>query len=121
MKAILVTGGRNYGNMDHVYRVLDAAKPDFIIEGGCPTGADAFARNWAENRGVQYATVPALWNKLGKPARPLRNSAMVLLLKALETSGMQCIVYAFPGGVGTTNCVSVARGSGLLVEEKADT
>ena len=46
---------------------------------------------------------------------------MVMLLKALEASKMECVVYAFPGGVGTTNCVSVARGSGLLVEEKVDT
>jgi len=121
MKAVLVTGGRNYANMNHVRTTLDAVKPDFLIEGGCPTGADKHAQNWAEDRGVHHAVVPALWNKLGKSAGPARNSVMVLLLKALESSGMECIVLAFPGGRGTASCVTIATDNKLYVREMKDT
>jgi hypothetical protein len=115
MKAVLVTGGRNYANMNLVRTTLDAVNPDFLIEGGCPTGADKHARNWAEDRGVHHATVPALWNKLGKSAGPARNSVMVMMLKALEGAGMECTVFAFPGGSGTESCVTIATDNEFLV------
>src|SRR5271155_2974515 len=120
MKAVLVTGGRNYSNMNHVRAKLDAEKPDFLIEGGCPTGADKHAQNWAEDRGVHHAIVPALWNKLGKSAGPARNSVMVMMLKALEGAGMECIVLAFPGGTGTASCVAIATDNELLVRKVED-
>lgn len=120
MKAVLVTGGRNYHNVNHVRLTLDAEKPDFLIEGGCETGADTHARNWAADHGVQYATVPALWKKLGKPAGPIRNSVMVMMLKALESAGMECIVVAFPGGRGTASCVTIATDNELLVRQIQD-
>ena len=120
MKAVLVTGGRNYHNVNHVRLTLDAEKPDFLIEGGCETGADTHARNWAADHGVQYATVPALWKKLGKPAGPIRNSAMVMLCKALEKAGIEAKVVAFPGGPGTASCVNIAERNKLLVRRVED-
>jgi hypothetical protein len=108
MKCVLVTGGRDYSNSERVFAELDRVKPDLLIEGGA-TGADALARKWAEDRGVHYVAVPALWNSYGNAAGPRRNIVMVSLLAALASSGCDCLVVAFPGGRGTRNCVAAAN------------
>ena len=116
MKVVLVTGGRDFSNMNRVRTTLDGISPDFLIEGGCPTGADTHARNWADDHGVHHAIVPALWSSsLGKGAGPARNSVMVMMCKALEKMGAEVIVVAFPGGQGTASCVSIATDNDLFV------
>ena len=107
-RCVLVTGGRDYDDRQRVNDTLDDLKVDFLIEGGA-SGADALARSWAEIRGVHFATVPALWSRFGKTAGPIRNAVMVTLIKALQSTGVECIVIAFPGGSGTSNCVSLAE------------
>ena len=116
MKCVLVTGGRDYANRRSVFDTLDVLKPDVLIEGGA-AGADALARAWATERGVQPATFSANWNKLGKPAGPIRNAMMVTVLKALEKAGWECKVVAFSGGRGTANCTMTAEESGFVVEK----
>lgn len=118
-KCVLVTGGRDYRDDKRVFDELDLFNPDFVIEGGA-TGADAMARKWAEQHGVHYATVPALWSAHGKPAGPRRNAVMVTLLKALETFGYECRVIAFPGGPGTRSCVSIAEERELFIKRIED-
>lgn len=118
-KCIIVTGGRDYANRARVYTALDGFKPDLVIEGGA-TGADQLAREWADDRGVHYATVPALWKKLDRAAGPRRNGVMVEILKALQATGCECAVYAFPGGRGTASCMSIATDAGLHVKEVSD-
>ncbi len=115
-KCVIVTGGRDYQKRSRVYATLDAARPDLVIEGGA-TGADQLARDWADERGVHRATVPALWKKFDRAAGPMRNTVMVEILKAFSGSGRECVVYAFPGGRGTASCVSIATDAGLYVEE----
>jgi YspA, cpYpsA-related SLOG family len=115
-KCVIVTGGRDYGKRLRVYEALDGIKPDLVIEGGA-TGADQLARDWADERGVHRATVPALWKKFDRAAGPMRNGVMVEILKALSGSGRECVVCAFPGGRGTASCVSIATDAGLYVKE----
>jgi hypothetical protein len=119
MKAVLVTGGRDYANRARVWVILDGIGPDLLIEGGA-TGADRLAREWAEDHGIHGVTVPARWNKLGKSAGPARNSVMVTICRALEKTGWDVIVVAFPGGHGTASLVSIATDNQLLVRNVED-
>src|SRR5689334_16403693 len=54
---VLVTGGRDYDDAELVFRTLDQIHIDtpitLIIEGACPTGADAHARAWAALRKIR--------------------------------------------------------------------
>jgi hypothetical protein len=48
-----------------------------IVHGDCPTGADAFARRWAVDRGAREERHPADWKRHGRAAGPIRNQEMV--------------------------------------------
>jgi predicted polyphosphate/ATP-dependent NAD kinase len=101
---ILVCGGRDYGNFDHVKQMLDGLlqqhKEFIIIEGGAK-GADTLARTWAQNRNVIVETYVANWQQDGKAAGPIRNELML-------STGIDLVV-AFPGGRGTNHMVSIAQ------------
>lgn len=110
---ILVCGGRAFSDIAAVYACLDRAHAkeaiSLLITGGC-TGADHIAGEWATERGVQYVIVPALWDRFGPHAGPLRNAAM---LRELYPRG----VIAFPGGNGTADMVKRAKEAGVPVWE----
>lgn len=107
---ILVCGGRDYENFDHVQRVLNGLleqhKEFIIIEGGV-SGADTLARTWAQNRNVTFETYVANWKRDGKAAGPIRNELML-------STGIDLVV-AFPGGRGTNHMVSIAQRDGVPV------
>lgn len=107
---LIVCGGRDYADRDHVFATLDHIHAQrniaLIIEGGA-TGADRLAREWAQDRGVPFRTEPANWTQFGRAAGPLRNARML----ALEPDG----VVAFPGGRGTENMVRQAEEDGVPV------
>jgi len=98
---IVVCGGRKFDSRALVYQTLGAIPGvSFVIEGGAP-GADRLAREWAEEMGIHYATVKALWDTYGLSAGPRRNRAMLELKPDL--------VVAFPGNKGTADMVTRAR------------
>jgi YspA, cpYpsA-related SLOG family len=109
---IVVTGGRGYDNRELVYRSLDAALAKHgaiqIAEGGCPTGADLLAREWARDRRIPCTTFRADFAALGKRAGPTRNQKMI---NEFQPTG----VIAFPGGVGTMHCVRCAKAANVPV------
>ena len=111
---VLVCGGRDYGDEAAVFRVLDQllksgeCRLEHLILGGCPTGADEYARAWAKLAGVPYLTFPAQWTTHGRSAGPIRNSAML-------KEGRPTIVVAFPGGRGTADMVRRTRKAGVPV------
>lgn len=108
---IIVCGGRDYADRDHVFRVLDKIHVlrgiSEIIQGECPTGADRFAREWAVNMGQEPTRCPARWDLYGKRAGPLRNRHML----TLKPDG----VVAFSGGRGTQDMISAAQEAGVPV------
>lgn len=111
-RIVAVTGGRDYRDRATLYRVLDAeAATDGIavlVHGGCPSGADALADAWAEERKVSRRIFRADWSKHGPAAGPIRNGEM---LRATNPH----VLIAFPGGVGTADCVCRAEGMGIPV------
>lgn len=104
---IIVTGGRNYDNVQRLANVLDALSPSLVIQGGA-SGADYWAREWAKFNKVECITYEALWGKEGKAAGPLRNKRMI-------EENPDAIVIAFAGGRGTENCYDQAFQDGLIV------
>ena len=114
MKKILVCGGRDYTDRDHVFAVLDGISVispiSAIIHGGA-RGADALGKAWAETWGIPDFAFPADWSR-GKIAGPARNYRMLV-------EGRPDLVVAFPGGKGTANMVGLAKKHGVEVMEAA--
>lgn len=108
---VIVTGGRDWTPVGHnpLYRVLDELKPTVLIQGGCPTGADFWARQYARDHDLHLGTFYADWKKHGRSAGPKRNSEMV-------NAGAD-VVVACPGGKGTEDCTYKARLAGIRVVE----
>lgn len=109
---IIVTGGRNYSNKEMVWIVLDSLKPTEIIHGGA-SGADQLASRYAIERKINQKTYRADWDRYGKSAGPIRNQLMISENKDAD------LVVAFPGGLGTSGCIRIARSVALPVLEIA--
>lgn len=106
---VLVCGGRDYADEEHLTAVLDrlyAADPEMcIIHGGAP-GADTMAGQWAKERGLPVLQCDANWVYYGKAAGPIRNQWMLQY-------GQPDLVVAFPGGRGTADMVTRAKLAGI--------
>lgn len=107
---VIVCGGKDYHDYQRVCEELDNMEPKitFVIEGGA-LGADRLARKWAIERGIEYQTVEANWQKYGRSAGPIRNQAMLDMNPEM--------VIAFPGGVGTGDMVKRANRKGTKVKQ----
>lgn len=105
---VLMCGGRDFNNVDLVVAAFnDHPNISLVIEGGAK-GADTIARMEAQQRCIHVATVPALWEQLGRNAGWRRNNAML----SLEPD----LVIAFPGGRGTNNMIEIAKRAGIEVK-----
>lgn len=110
LTVILVCGGRNYYDREHVWAVLDQMRAhygDLVIVHGGATGADNLADHWAVSRHLHAMCCRALWGVFGKGAGVKRNTAMAALAPALSA----CI--GFPGGEGTANMMEQADAAGV--------
>lgn len=110
---VLVTGSRNLKDREKVYGVLNTVwqhrgQPDIFV-GDCPTGADKYARDYAEMHGIGLVVFKADWNAHGKAAGPKRNQELV--------DSEPDLVLAFPQGEsrGTNDCIRRAKKAGLNV------
>lgn len=85
---VLTTGSRNWEGVWGEFRIqmvlnrLEALcfaleSPLRLMNGACPTGADAAVKRWADRRLVPCEEFPADWLKYGKRAGPMRNEYMV--------------------------------------------
>ena len=107
---LIVCGGRDYTDRDHVFAVLDdihAKRTISLIIEGDALGADRLARGWAQSRRVPYRTEKPNWLQLGRAAGPDRNAMML----SLNPDG----VVAFPGGRGTADMIRQAEEMGYPV------
>lgn len=106
---ILVCGGRDYSNREYLCKYLDELWQSFsgaiLLQGGCPTGADRMAKEWAQDRGVPFVEVPADWKTHGKAAGFIRNKEMLRYNPV--------VVVGFPGGSGTAHMLKIARQAGV--------
>lgn len=115
MFVLCVAGGRAFSDRALLVRSLDRVLrergPLVLWHGGCPSGADALAADWAAARGVPCRVWAADWARFGRAAGPLRSRAM---LAAAAATG-SCGLVAFPGGRGTAAACAAARALGVGV------
>lgn len=107
---VIVTGGRDYSDVEKIRQVLNLLDVDLLIHGAC-SGADTLAKEWGDYHGVKQHSFPvteAEWNKIGKSAGPIRN---IRMLEAYPNA----VLVAFPGGKGTANCITEAKKRGHLI------
>lgn len=76
---ILVCGSRGFRNWNLVTEVVESFDPATIVVEGTARGPDTWARKAAHARGLHVASVPALWDRYGRPAGHIRNAAMLRL------------------------------------------
>ena len=107
---VLVCGGRYFtrGKLltDTLDKLLDEHGADLTIVHGAARGADTLAERWAKTRQVDYQGFPAKWKTFGKPAGIIRNKYM------LDKSKPD-LCFAFKGGRGTQNMISLIEGAGI--------
>lgn len=115
---VIITGARDYKNRWKLHTILDSLAPFRVVEGNCPTGADAFARQWLLLQGIPTRSYTADWNRYGLGAGNIRNGVM---LRAY-CRRPNVLVAAFPtvNSTGTIDCVNQARALGMLVENYGD-
>ncbi len=87
-KTILICGSRTWTDVDPIEKVLNQySQNTIVLTGGC-SGADSIACRLAQEKNMITKVYPALWNKYGKSAGPIRNQQML-------DEGKPDIVYAF--------------------------
>lgn len=91
-RKVVVTGYRKWQSADTVFRVLDEVfknppgygSYNILAVGDCPTGADAYTRHWARvlrPGRVMLLEFEAHWEQLGNAAGPIRNEAMLQMIR----------------------------------------
>lgn len=121
---IAVTGSRHAVELPHRAWVdaliASNVRAPFVVRHGGATGIDTLVAQWCAHYGIATEAWPADWSKHGRAAGPIRNRAM--LTEARDTPDAQRfvrveILFAFPGGRGTADCVRAARDFGIRVVE----
>lgn len=128
---ILVTGSRDWADRNVIGEALITARDTWwwrspgpvkmrLVDGACPTGADAIAHELAKGWGWETERYPADWTSLGKRAGPLRNEHMVNLGADLVLAFFKpCSKVDCRGGPelhwshGTVHCANLAHDAGL--------
>lgn len=109
MARILITGGRGYRTRLNVFWTLAKIGVIDLLIFGDATGADEFAHEWARTTGTPFKRVKAPWKFMGLGAGHMRNGYMLDLNPDY--------VLAFPGDIGTRDCMKQARDRGITVFE----
>jgi hypothetical protein len=109
---IVVTGDRNArgyaaASVGRALSLLHTRTPIAMLMHGGARGVDARAAKWARDNGVPARQFDADWATYGRAAGPIRNSFML--------DARPDLVVAFPGGVGTADCVRQAEARGIRV------
>jgi len=106
---VLVCGDRNWTLDNYLYMKLDALHyetPITCVINGLARGADIMGRFWAFGKNISTADYPALWDKYGRAAGPIRNKQML-------DEGNPDLVVAFHGDIdnskGTKNMINQTR------------
>lgn len=109
---VLVCGGRDYDDIDHIWNTLYGLEGVYgrfdVVIHGCAAGTDTQAMMWAQSSGRKHAPFQADWHKHGRAAGPIRNQRMI-------DEGKPDVVIAFPGGRGTADMVKRARAAEIAV------
>lgn len=118
---VLVTGDRNWKNMNIIERELRKLPADTLIIHGAAKGADTLGKFVAERIGLKVINdgkgFPADWKRYGRGAGPIRNQQMI-------DEGRPDLILAFHDDIkdskGTKNMINKgikARKKVILIEK----
>ena len=120
---LIVAGGRDYANYEHMSRVLFAmadvefADKEISIVSGMARGADALGAAFARTNHVKLYAMPANWDKYSKRAGFIRNQDMGNFadgLLAAAEAGATAIIQ--PGGsMRDDEVIAAADAAGLAM------
>ncbi|MFJ6010165.1 DUF2493 domain-containing protein [Streptomyces halstedii] len=118
MFTVIVTGSRDLLDSYLVWEELDRILLEhgdiFIRHGGCPTGADRLAEQWAWNNrhgtAINRKVHKANWDLHGKAAGPIRNREMA------QAGADLCLAFPLGESRGTWNCVNECKKAGIPVK-----
>lgn len=114
---VLVTGSRDWTDRGIVHGTLSYAllvaryreQRMHLWHGKCPSGADAFAHEWAQGLPVAEHAYPAMWDTLSRRAGMARNVEMVHAMMMTPDDHSRVVVGFNLGTPGTTGCLKYAR------------
>lgn len=119
---VCVSGWRGWDDVAFIKALAEELHENMDAEvriGDCPSGVDFLLKEELNQRGVPFQEYVADWDRYGKMAGPLRNTAMLTgatgegladLLIALPKPG------SYPGpGSGTWGCIGEAARQGIDV------
>ena len=104
---VLVAGGRDFNDYDHVKSDLDSFNPVVIIS-GMARGADSLGVKYAKEEGCQLKSFPADWNRHGKSAGYKRNQQMLD-----EGKPDLVLIYWDGSSKGTSHMIDIAKKAGI--------
>ena len=84
MNWLLITGDRNYTDVETIRKVFSTLPPDTTLIEGEARGADTLCRQEAQRLGMDFVAFPALWDTEGRAAGPRRNLRMLAHLQAQD-------------------------------------
>jgi len=121
-EVVLITGDREWGTVEEekvIRTALESVPVPSLIIHGKARGVDKMAAAVAVDLGHYVAEVPALWDRDGRGAGPIRNKVMVEMLTLMELRAPDVFVYAFHDNIaeskGTKDCVNRAIKAGIVV------
>jgi hypothetical protein len=80
-----------------------------LVHGGCPTGIDALADDWAVGWFMNIEVYPAQWKVFGKAAGPKRNELMA------SHGADLCVAFPLGESRGTRHMMRAAEAAGIKV------
>ncbi len=112
---VAVTGGRNVRESYFVASRLSALHVGYcfnhVVHGAAKSGVDLFTHYWCRQAHVIESACPVEpheWEQYGKMAGNIRNERML-------RTWQPTMLFAFPGGSGTADCIERADALGIEV------
>lgn len=108
---VIIAGSRGFNDQSLMNEKLDALfrnrKPTAIVSGAA-RGADKLGENYAISRGIPVLKFPAEWERHGKKAGYIRNTAMLQAADAL-------VAFWDGKSKGTEHMIRIAKTKGIQV------
>ena len=108
---LLVAGTRTFNDYgllsSEIKRLTSRYNNDICIVSGGARGADALAKRYAEDNGLEYLEFKAEWYKYGKSAGPIRNKEMHQFISKFDNRG--CVLFWDGKSKGTKYNIELSR------------
>jgi YspA, cpYpsA-related SLOG family len=105
---LIIAGGRDFENYPLLCQTMAEFAPEIILCGKAK-GADTLGEKWAKENGIKIDYYPALWEKHGRAAGPIRNTEMA-------KNATHLLAFHDGKSKGTSHMIKVAENHKLLTK-----